>query len=71
MPGRLNRHDVCLFCMLKETSYHVCDRRRAKQPDVDALRKAMRDSKGLGSFKNLFFYAPDGKADGIKIVPLR
>lgn len=38
--------------------------------DVEALRKAMRDSKGLGNFKNLFFYAPNGKADGIKIVPL-
>ncbi len=30
----------------------------------------MRDSKGLGNFKNLFFYAPNGKADGIKMVPL-
>ncbi len=38
--------------------------------DVEALRKAMRDSKGLGNFKNLFFYTPNGKADGIKIVPL-
>jgi PBSX family phage portal protein len=38
--------------------------------DVEALRKAMRDSKGLGNFKNLFFYAPNGKSDGIKIVPL-
>ena len=38
--------------------------------DVEALRRAMRDSKGLGNFKNLFFYAPNGKADGIKIVPL-
>ena len=38
--------------------------------DVEALRSAMRDSKGLGNFKNLFFYAPNGKPDGIKIVPL-
>lgn len=38
--------------------------------DVEALREAMRSSKGLGNFKNLFFYAPNGKADGIKIVPL-
>ncbi|MGO3413234.1 MAG: phage portal protein [Kluyvera intermedia] len=38
--------------------------------DVESLRKAMRDSKGLGNFKNLFFYAPHGKPDGIKIVPL-
>ncbi len=30
----------------------------------------MRDSKGLGNLKNLFFYASNGKADGIKIVPL-
>lgn len=38
--------------------------------DVEALREAMRSSKGLGNFKNLFFYAPNGKSDGIKIVPL-
>ncbi|HGV2853828.1 TPA: terminase family protein [Escherichia coli] len=38
--------------------------------DVESLRNAMRDSKGLGNFKNLFFYAPNGKPDGIKIVPL-
>jgi PBSX family phage portal protein len=38
--------------------------------DVEALRSAMRDSKGLGNFKALFFYAPNGKPDGIKIVPL-
>ncbi|WP_222888581.1 phage portal protein [Enterobacter sp. C2] len=38
--------------------------------DVEELRQAMRSSKGLGNFKNLFFYAPNGKSDGIKIVPL-
>jgi len=38
--------------------------------DVEELRQAMRSSKGLGNFKNLFFYAPNGKPDGIKIVPL-
>ena len=38
--------------------------------DVEALCKAMRDSKGLGNFKKLFFYASNGKPDGIKIVPL-
>ncbi|EAQ8466063.1 phage portal protein, partial [Salmonella enterica subsp. enterica serovar Hadar] len=38
--------------------------------DVESLRDAMRNSKGLGNFKNLFFYSPNGKPDGIKIVPL-
>lgn len=38
--------------------------------DVEAMRDAMRNSKGLGNFKNLFFYAPSGKSDGIKIIPL-
>ncbi|VEI72109.1 phage portal protein, PBSX family [Serratia fonticola] len=30
----------------------------------------MSNSKGLGNFKNLFFYAPNGKPDGIKIALL-
>ncbi|SMP60001.1 phage portal protein, PBSX family [Serratia sp. CC22-02] len=38
--------------------------------DVDRMRQAMRDTKGLGNFRNLFMYAPNGKADGIKILPL-
>jgi len=38
--------------------------------DVDKMRQAMRDTKGLGNFRNLFMYAPNGKADGIKILPL-
>lgn len=40
------------------------------QTDINRLREAMTKTKGLGNFKNLFFYAPNGKPDGIKIVPL-
>lgn len=40
----------------------------AAQSSTDA--EAMRSSKGLGNFKNLFFDAPNGKPEGIKIVPL-
>ncbi|WP_313188945.1 phage portal protein [Pantoea sp.] len=38
--------------------------------DVDRMRQAMRDTKGLGNFRNLFMYAPNGRPDGIKILPL-
>jgi len=38
--------------------------------DVDRMRQAMRDTKGLGNFRNLFMYASNGKPDGIKILPL-
>ena len=38
--------------------------------DVDRMRQAMRDTRGLGNFRNLFMYAPNGKPDGIKILPL-
>ncbi len=38
--------------------------------DIDQMRKAMRDTKGLGNFRNLFMYAPNGKKDGIQILPL-
>ena len=34
------------------------------------MRQAMRDTKGIGNFRNLFMYAPNGKPDGIKILPL-
>ncbi|MCI1680038.1 MAG: phage portal protein [Ewingella americana] len=38
--------------------------------DIEQMRKAMRDTKGLGNFRNLFMYAPNGKKDGIQIIPL-
>jgi capsid portal protein len=40
------------------------------QGDVDALRQALKDSKGPGNFRNLFMYAPNGKKDGIQIIPV-
>lgn len=38
--------------------------------DIDALRQALKDSKGPGNFRNLFFYSPNGKKDGIQILPV-
>lgn len=38
--------------------------------DVDAMRKALKDSKGPGNFRNLFMYAPNGKKDGIQLIPV-
>ncbi|MGB6053733.1 MAG: phage portal protein [Burkholderiaceae bacterium] len=41
-----------------------------QQTDVDALREALKKSKGPGNFRNLFMYAPGGKKDGIQILPV-
>lgn len=41
-----------------------------KQEDVDALRDALKRSKGPGNFRNLFMYAPNGKKDGIQLIPV-
>lgn len=38
--------------------------------DIDNLRKALKDSKGPGNFKNLFMYAPNGKKDGLQLLPI-
>lgn len=38
--------------------------------DIDAIRRALRESKGPGNFRNLFVYAPNGKADGLKLIPV-
>ncbi|WP_315708497.1 phage portal protein [Brenneria uluponensis] len=40
------------------------------QTDVDNIRQAMKNAKGPGNFRNLFMYAPNGKKDGIQVIPL-
>lgn len=40
------------------------------QTDSDAIRKALRDSKGPGNFKNLYLHVPKGKKDGVQILPI-
>ena len=41
-----------------------------QQGDVDAMREALKQSKGPGNFRNLFMYSPNGKKDGIQIIPV-
>ncbi len=41
-----------------------------KTEDIDTMRKALKDAKGPGNFRNLFVYAPNGKADGLKLIPV-
>lgn len=38
--------------------------------DVGNLHTALRESKGLGNFRNVFMYAPGSKKDGIQILPV-
>ncbi len=40
------------------------------ETDIDALRAALKDAKGPGNFRNLFMYAPNGKKDGIQVIPI-
>jgi PBSX family phage portal protein len=41
-----------------------------EQADVDALRASLRNAKGPGNFRNLFLYSPNGKKDGVQIIPI-
>lgn len=34
------------------------------------MRTALKESKGVGNFRNLFLYSPNGKKDGIQIIPI-
>lgn len=38
--------------------------------DVDAMRDALKRSKGPGNFRNLFVHSPNGKENGIKLLPI-
>lgn len=43
----------------------------AQSPDdIEAIRKALKDSKGPGNFRNLFMYSPNGKKDGVQLIPV-
>jgi PBSX family phage portal protein len=41
-----------------------------EQKDIDAMRDALKAAKGPGNFRNLFMYAPNGKKDGIQVIPI-
>ncbi len=38
--------------------------------DMNALKRELSQTKGTGNFRNVFMSAPNGKPDGIKIIPL-
>lgn len=40
------------------------------QEDIDAMRDALKNSKGVGNFRNLFLHSPGGKKDGVQIIPI-
>ncbi|AVX11510.1 phage portal protein [Stutzerimonas stutzeri] len=40
------------------------------EADVEALRQALKSAKGPGNFRNLFVYAPNGKKDGLQLIPV-
>ncbi|PNU06484.1 phage portal protein [Novosphingobium guangzhouense] len=42
----------------------------ADQKTVDMLEDKLRSAKGVGNFKNMLVYIPNGKKDGIQIMPI-
>jgi PBSX family phage portal protein len=38
--------------------------------DIDAMRDALKRSKGPGNFRNMFVHAPQGKENAIKLLPI-
>lgn len=41
-----------------------------QQQDVDNIRTALKEAKGPGNFRNLFLYSPNGKKDGVQVIPV-
>lgn len=48
---------------------YVTDAAQA-QGDIDKMREQLTKAKGVGNFRNLFYYAPNGKKDGIQLIPI-
>lgn len=43
---------------------------KVNDDDVDAIREALKKSRGPGNFRNLFLHSPDGKKDGLQLIPV-
>ncbi|HFW2686870.1 TPA: phage portal protein [Salmonella enterica subsp. enterica serovar Waycross] len=43
---------------------------QANKEDVDNIRKAMQGAKGLGNFKNMFIWSPNGAEKGVQVIPI-
>lgn len=56
--------------MLRTVPYQELTDAAQNQEDVNNLRNAMKSAKGPGNFRNLFMYSPNGKKDGLQIIPL-
>lgn len=40
------------------------------EKDIEELKKALQSSRGPGNFRNLLMYTPNGKPDGLKLIPV-
>ena len=40
------------------------------ETETAAIRKAMKDAKGPGNFKNMFLHIPNGKEKGVQVIPI-
>lgn len=40
------------------------------EDDINALRTALKNAGGPGNFRNLFVYSPNGKKDGLQVIPV-
>lgn len=43
---------------------------QVNQGDVDNLREQLKGARGIGNFRNLFLHSPNGKKDGIQLIPV-
>ncbi|EIA8954612.1 phage portal protein [Salmonella enterica] len=43
---------------------------QANKEDVDNIREAMKKAKGMGNFKNMFVWAPNGAEKGVQVIPI-
>ncbi|AMR77316.1 phage portal protein [Cupriavidus nantongensis] len=48
---------------------YICDPAQNEE-DISNIRTALKGAKGPGNFRNLFLYSPNGKKDGVQLIPV-
>ncbi|PPB82981.1 PBSX family phage portal protein [Mycetohabitans endofungorum] len=68
----LNESSTLFRCRYYENGSHAGFILYVTDPaqNQDNMRAALKSAKGPGNFRNLFYYTPHGKKDGIQLIPV-
>lgn len=70
MAGHFGCYMSCRILLIPRLPAVYLSGPQVNQGDVDNLREQLKGARGIGNFRNLFLHSPNGKKDGIQLIPV-